>query len=177
MNNKDYPEVMQEFYYLYRKKMYYIAYQILRNSYDAEDAVQEAFIKLFKDMDVIKDPSSDRAKSYALTAIKSASIDIYRKKSREKGHTVLTDTIPEQSDSPDAADISGTADTVDATELIRKLPEHYRAVLDCRFIKELSVKKTAALLGIKETAVRKRQERGLKILRAKMGGESYGTYK
>lgn len=180
MEQKDNLEIMREYDALYRRKMYHVAQKILKNVHDAEDAVQEAFIKLFKKSNDLPPPSSDTAKSYALTAIKSASIDLYRKRRRENEHTLLTDTISESSGTGQNTSLSSDKlwstqlnSMGDAQELIQCLPESYRSVLDCRFLQELSVKKTAELLSLKEGTVRKRQERGLKILKKRMGGEGY----
>ncbi|EEK74924.1 RNA polymerase ECF-type sigma factor [Bacillus mycoides] len=46
VTNKDY-EKMEELYELYEQKIYYVAYSILNNIQQAEDAVQETFIILF----------------------------------------------------------------------------------------------------------------------------------
>ena len=42
-------------YYTYRRLMYKIAYEILNNKHDAEDAVSETFFKISKNMDRIHD--------------------------------------------------------------------------------------------------------------------------
>lgn len=43
VTNNDY-EKMEELYELYEQKIYYVAYSILNNIQQAEDAVQETFI-------------------------------------------------------------------------------------------------------------------------------------
>lgn len=45
----------EELYYRYRNLMYYIAYQVLHQDRDSEDAVQEAFFRIAKNMDKVKD--------------------------------------------------------------------------------------------------------------------------
>ena len=53
MNNR---ERIEQIYQLYEQKMYRIAYSILGNSYDAEDAVQDAFLKLVRLVKKLDDP-------------------------------------------------------------------------------------------------------------------------
>ena len=65
-------------YKLYEQKMYHVAYCILRDEGLAEDAVQEAFLKLMKSNVDFKDVKSDECKQYIITIIKHASIDIYK---------------------------------------------------------------------------------------------------
>ena len=71
-------------YKLYEQKMYHVAYCILRDEGLAEDAVQEAFLKLMKSNVDFKDAKSDECKQYIITIIKHASIDIYNRKKREQ---------------------------------------------------------------------------------------------
>ncbi len=71
-------------YKLYEQKMYHVAYCILRDEGLAEDAVQEAFLKLMKSNVDFKDVKSDECKQYIITIIKHASIDIYNRKKRNR---------------------------------------------------------------------------------------------
>lgn len=57
-------------YKLYEQKMYHVAYCILRDEGLAEDAVQEAFLKLMKSNVDFKDAKSDECKQYIITIIK-----------------------------------------------------------------------------------------------------------
>lgn len=50
VTNNDY-EKMEELYELYEQKVYYVAYSILNNIQQAEDAVQETFITLYKNLE------------------------------------------------------------------------------------------------------------------------------
>ena len=66
----------------------------------------------------------------------------------------------------------------DAAPLIRELPKIYRDVLYLRYIKEYSTAETASALQISAAAVRKRQERGLRLLKKKIstnGDQYHGT--
>ena len=47
-------EKLEQLYGLYEKKMYAVAYSILHNEWQAEDAVQDAFVRLFKNIRKIK---------------------------------------------------------------------------------------------------------------------------
>ena len=62
-------------YKLYEQKMYQVAYCILRDEGMAEDAVQEAFLKLMKSNIDFKDVGSVECRQYIITTIKHASID------------------------------------------------------------------------------------------------------
>ena len=68
---------------LYEQKMYHIAYAILNDSYQAEDAVMEAFVRLLERDYTIDDPASDKTKGLIIQVARSAAIDQYRKNRRE----------------------------------------------------------------------------------------------
>ena len=61
VTNNDY-EKMEELYELYEQKIYYVAYSILNNIQQAEDAVQETFITLYKNLEKLHSLSTEELK-------------------------------------------------------------------------------------------------------------------
>lgn len=154
-------------YQLYEQKMYQAAYKILHDSSLAEDAVQDAFLKLMQRKIWFDDPKSDDTKRYIITVIKHSSIDIYNKKKKEQSILYLSeqDSLKDCTIVPDDTDVKA-----DMEELISSLPPVYYETVVCLVIKNLSVKETAAKLGITDTAVRKRFERAKRMLKNKQKG-------
>ena len=160
---------------LYEQKMYHIAYAILHDSYQAEDAVMEAFVRLLEQDYTIEDPTSDGTKRMIIRVIRSAAIDQYRKNMRESEYQLFaedpTALQPVQSVQLDLGSEN------DAEALLEELPPRYRDVLRLRFVQEKTTAETALALHISESAVRKRQERALRMLREKKtnyGGKEDG---
>lgn len=153
---------------LYEQKMYHIAYAILHDSYLAEDAVMDAFVRLLNRNYPIGDPASAEVKSLIIQIIRSAAIDLYRKKQKEfEKQTLSGDPVslaPVGTDEPERA-VSGIAEA-----MICDLPAIYRDVIFLRYVKEYTAAETARALGISEAAVRKRQERALRMLKEKRTG-------
>lgn len=149
-------------YRLYEQKMYRIAYTILRDPQLAEDAVQEAFLKLMKGSADFEDVGSDDCRRYLLTVIKHASIDIYRKQQKLQETAYLTNREPEEAPVPEVQ-----SDFSEIQELLDALPPKYRDVVYCIAIREFSVRETALELDISEALVRKRLERARKMLNRK----------
>lgn len=149
-------------YKLYEQKMYQVAYCILRDEGMAEDAVQEAFLKLMKSNIDFKDVGSVECRQYIIKTIKHASIDIYNKMRKEQKVMFF-------SDCNDDFEQTGKEDLDDQREeiiqMIEKLPEKYYEVLNCMIIKELSVGETAKEMEITEANVRKRFERAKLLLK------------
>lgn len=142
--------------------MYQSAYRILQDCEQAEDAVQEAFLKLMKGRVYFEDVCSDDCKKYMITVIKHSAIDIYNKKKREQSLFCLCDeSIYGQRTEPRDTGVKAT----DVQEMISVLSPPYYEVVDCLAVKNLSVKETSEKLGISEANVRKRFERAKKMLK------------
>lgn len=174
-NKKASVSFIETCYSLYEQKMYQIAFRILHDSGLAEDAVQEAFLKLMKHNVYFEDPESDDCKRYMITVIKHSSVDIYNKKRREQDIIYLSD---QHENIMDQSCYDDTSDDTDMEELISDLPSKYYAVVHCLTVKNLSVKETAQELNITEANVRKRFERAKIMLKAIVKGrKEYGPEK
>ena len=146
---------------LYEQKMYQVACRILQDSEWAEDAVQEAFLKLMKGRVYFEDACSDDCKKYMITVIKHSAIDIYHKKKKEQELFCFSDemTYSKKAGGQDFEEEAG------GKEIISLLSPWYYQVVDCLAVKNLSVKEMAEKLGISEVNVRKRFERAKKKLK------------
>jgi len=149
----------------YEKQMYHIAYQILQDSYLAEDAVLDAFVKILHNAYSFESPDSDPAKRLIIQIIRSSAIDIYRRNQKYREWTVSAE---ENTEFIESLAIPETEAIFDMDSLISELPDTYQTVIRQRFIYDRPYSEIAQLLGMSESAVRKRQERALKILRRKV---------
>lgn len=76
----------------YRNLMFHIAKGILRDDYLAEDAVQEAFVSIAKNIEKIQDPSSTETRRFVAVIVRNASINMLNKRSRE----TIVDEMPNE---------------------------------------------------------------------------------
>ncbi|MGI6057249.1 MAG: RNA polymerase sigma factor [Bilifractor sp.] len=167
-NRDNYNDIVSLFL-LYEQKMYYIAYAILHDSHQAEDAVMDAFVRLLEHNYRIDDPASDRSKKLVISVTRSASIDLYRKNLHRSSRMMLTED-PALLHAEERQEYQ-TYPENNAEGIIQALPSIYYDVMYERYIKGKSVSETAAILKISEAAVRKRQERALRILREERVGK------
>lgn len=169
------PRFIEKCYKLYEQKMYQVAYNILRDEGMAEDAVQEAFVKLMKCDTSFADVKSDDCKRYLITVIKHASITIYNKRKKEQELVYLSG----QSEEFEQEDLQETDEESEQIRLaINKLPSKYYSVLNCMVVKEMSVKETAQELSITEANVRKRFERAKILLKTIVkGSDEYEEFR
>lgn len=165
---------INDVFQLYKQKMYHIAYAILHDSYQAEDAVMNAFVRMLERNYKMDDPSSDKTKQLIIAVTRTAAIDLYRKNQRERERQSLSEAPEEQLH--DRILWNAYEGDGDIQEQLESLPGIYKDVLVERFIKDQSTLETAQALGVSEATVRKRQERALRMMREKAGkkGENDG---
>lgn len=154
-----------KFYYLYTKyqKLFYkVAYDILHNHQDTEDAIQISLEIIYRYFYKIKDEIEKKSVGYMLMIIRNESIDLYnaRKKVLIADENVLNKEYTlYQEDQRTFVRESGLK------EAIIKLDEKYRDVLILKYVYGYSIKEIAEMLSITETNVSTRLERGRKQLK------------
>lgn len=131
-------------YELHRKKVYNLSWRMLGTPQDAEDALQEVFIKVF---DRVKNYRGDSAFStwlYRMTA--NYCLDILRR--RKILSFMGFENAPEVEDKKQSgreADL-GISPVIESA--LQKLPEKQRACLLMREMEELSYEEIAQALGL-----------------------------
>ncbi len=155
----------QKFTRLYEaceKKVYAVALQILKNPTQAEDAAQQAWLRLLRKWALVSSLSWEKAGGYAITAAKNAALDMLRSQS----HTV---PLPEDWEAPAPQD--GQDGYQYLVSLVRALPEGYRRVLELKLVEELSNREIAKRLCIRESTVSSRVMRGKAMLQKRLREE------
>jgi RNA polymerase sigma-70 factor (ECF subfamily) len=155
----------------YNTRLYRVARAILNNDGEAEDVMQEAYVRAFQHLRQFE----GRARfSTWLTriAVHEAWARI-RRASRFEEWTQMDDTKsdklgPAQS-VPDAESHAASSELNKILELaIESLPEHYRAVVIMRDVEEMSTAETAACLSLTEDNVKIRLHRAHGLLRKEL---------
>ena len=70
-------EKLSLLYELYEQQLYWVAYSVLHQEQQAEDAVQDTFEKLVKKINGIQEPASSEVKYLLLRMVKNTAIDKY----------------------------------------------------------------------------------------------------
>ncbi|EIS9447441.1 TPA: RNA polymerase sigma factor [Clostridioides difficile] len=147
-------------YNTYKKTMFYIANEILKDECLAEDAVHESFLKIIKNLNKINDIKSYKTKAFVIIIVKNTSKDIYRKRKREN-EKIKSLEKEFQSDKFHIDEYSiGYLE-----EAIMKLSEKHRDVLLLKLQHELNDKEISQILDIKPENVRKRLSRAREELK------------
>lgn len=169
------PGAFQELFELYSDKMYRLAVSIVGDESDAEDVVQEGFIKFFEKIETFEGRSSIGTWLYRVTH--NASIDRVRQK--KSGVLLESDLkgaeeglpIPQQITSWDGNvtelyDQQELLQILDAT--MQSLPEKLRVAFFLRDIEEMSTEEAAEILEITPGAVKVRLHRARLLMREQL---------
>ncbi len=160
-------EDQQKFTQLYEeweKKLYAIALQILKEPAQAEDALQQCWLKLIQKWEQVSALTWPQAGAYAVTAVKNCALDQLRK----EAHTL---PLPECWDPPAPEDGQEGYDYL--VSLIQALPEKYRRVLEGKYIFEESNQEIGRRLKINASTVSTWAARGREILLEQLEKEGY----
>lgn len=157
------------FYEQYRKLMFYIAKEILKEDQLSEDAVQEAFLRIAKNFFKINDVMDQETKAFAVIITRNVAIDIYNKEKKIIDiNKYLSDEI-----ALDSGNIFSKVSVEMLSDYILDLPENYRDVLYLNLIYGYQFNEISSLLAISAENVRKRAERGRRLLQEKIKKEEF----
>lgn len=160
IDSPDEKRKFEKIYLAHRQTMYYAAFSILKDSYEAEDAVHQAFLKIIGHLEKINEEDCHKTRAYLVIITQNEAIDIYRK--RKKAQAVPYDEI----ESFTAGSLDSDPEEKDAIlRAIHKLPVHYSAVLRLRYSHGHTDSEIAALLNISQENVRSRISRAKKKLK------------
>lgn len=151
-----------ELYLKYYKKVYLFARGILKSHEDAENLVQDVFIKIWeKHQDLDENQSFE---SFLFTVTYNASISLLRKKLSEKNF--LEEWFRRQQKEKQISDESDHQDLINTTlHLIEKLPVRRRQVFLLSREEGLTYSEISRKLGISVNTVENHIAASLKFLR------------
>ena len=142
----------------YQNMVYRVALHSLGSAHDADDAVQEVFLRL---LDCRRPP---RGEEHLRNWLLRTTINYCRDVLRSAWHRrrVSMEEVPEEPvfDRPEERALYQT---------VLSLPEKYRTVLDLFYYEELSVREISALLQVEQTVVTTRLSRARAKLKQELG--------
>ena len=142
-------------YYNFKDLMYYIAYEVVRNERDAEDAVQEAFVRILKNISKIEDIEGKETKNFVAVITKREAMKIYNKK-RNRSESAGTEV--------EYIRIADSAPVNMVKMAIEKLPYKYSSLLTLKYVMGYSGKEISKIIGLSETNVRQQLLKARKML-------------
>jgi RNA polymerase sigma-70 factor (ECF subfamily) len=153
----------------YAGAVYNLAYRMLGDAQDAEDASQEIFLRAYTRLTSF-DPTR-RFSTWLLSIASNYCIDRLRR--RRFAWLTLDDvafSLPSHERGPERSALDREErDRVQAA--LRRLPDHYRLVLVLRYWQEMSYNEIAQVTGLTESALKTRLHRARHMLAEALGPE------
>ncbi len=145
----------------YHRKLYAVALRLLGNEEDAEDLLQEAYLKLWDRRETLS--AIDHPEAFCVTLVRRMCLDLLRSASyqRERQQTGLDDAIL-------LAEPDGTQERDDVRVvqmLIGRLPEPQRRVVRLRDIEGCPYEEIEQLTGLSAVNIRVMLSRARKKIR------------
>lgn len=78
-NDKKDSELIAEYYDKYEQKLYRLSYAVLGDIWQAEEAVQETFLKVIRYRNMIKRMPEEKRSAYITKIARNIAVDMYRK--------------------------------------------------------------------------------------------------
>jgi len=168
----------------HNRRLYRLARVTLRNDGDAEDALQEVYLRAFHAMGSFRGESS--LATWLSQLVMNECLGRLRKQARRDGLAQMVHAEPAldedaqdaETDAMDACLAERPEDALARAQLralierkLDALPDAYSAVFVLRGVEELSVEETAESLGIPEATVRSRYFRARGLLRKSLAAD------
>ncbi|TDQ41572.1 RNA polymerase sigma factor SigX [Aureibacillus halotolerans] len=169
--------LFEELYNKYHNDLFNFLYYMVKNKEQAEDLIQEVYIKVLHSYDSFEGKSSE--KTWLFSIARHVAIDWMRKQGRRKEYSgdwfdllstegALTAPDPQPEDQ-----LLINEEKRKLYEGLNKCNEKHRSVLVLRYLQSMSIAETAAVLGWTESKVKTTQHRALKKLNQYMS-QSFG---
>ncbi|WP_243386472.1 RNA polymerase sigma factor SigX [Bacillus kexueae] len=163
-------DAFQKLYEKYHQDLFQFLFYLVKDQNTAEDLIQEVYIKVLKSYDRFEGRSSE--KTWLFSIARHVAIDYFRKQKTirqrildkfdfDKGTIVDHSPLPEEV-SIKREEIQWLYKALDACNV------NQRSVIILRYLKDMSIQETAAILGWTESKVKTTAHRAIKLLRNEM---------
>ena len=138
-----------------------VAADILHDYQLAEDAVQEAFVRVAKHMENVGQPEETATKRYLITITKHAAIDLYRRRNRLQSREIYMDELPEENGQ---LTYMAPEEEHGVLDILKNLPPKYRDIFLLKYSAHLENREIARICGLREGTIRQRIARGKRLI-------------
>ncbi|MEG1844559.1 MAG: sigma-70 family RNA polymerase sigma factor [Clostridia bacterium] len=177
MDNQDDKAFMAKVYEDNRVLMYKIAYKVLHDRHDVEDAIGETCLRLIEKVEVLRQLECCKLTAYVVSSIRNVSINLAIKHARNDAHVFLTDEedlreAEARADTHPEAHVLQVAQKDELKRALMRLPEKERMILVMKYVDGLDDAQIAAVLRISPGSVRTYLTRARRHAREAMKGEA-----
>ncbi len=160
-------EAIKVFYQENYKMIFRLAYKFTNNKEDAEDILQETFVRALKNIKKLKIESSKSLKNWLLRICINISIDFLRKK---KVEFFLRTKIRAQEQSNPEKKMEKRELKEKMERAISSLSPKQRVVFTLKYLDDFKIKDISEVLGTSENTIKKHLQRSVKKIEKILGG-------
>lgn len=163
-------ELFNRLYNKYHQDLFKFLFYMVKSREQAEDLVQEVYIRVLKSYQNFKGESSEKTWLYAIA--RNVAIDAFRKQKGWKERMLDKIELPSlqiKDGAPLPDEIAFQREELRLMyHCLEKCNLDQQSVIILRYIQELSIQETAEVLGWKESKVKTTQHRAVKHLKSLM---------
>jgi RNA polymerase sigma-70 factor (ECF subfamily) len=163
----------EHIFHSYKDDMIAIAYKVLEDRWDAEDAVQNAMLGLAVSIKRVP-TNTEEMRAYSLAAARNAALHLQRKRAKHKNNISLhklMGVVPCEEDVFEHIVKHEEYETL--LRLIDQIPLNMKECLLLRYVADMQPREIAKLLGRKTDTVQKQITRGKAMLVKLYGGDQH----
>lgn len=159
---------------MYKDKLYHLGYRMTGNRQEAEDVVQETFLRVYKNLD--RYDESQKFSTWIYRIATNLCIDRLRKRkavysldAESSDHEGLDGyaMLPSDGKTPESELLLSETQRL-IHDAIATLPVKYKSVMILRYLQELSLQEISDVLDMPVTTIKTRVHRGREFLRRKL---------
>jgi RNA polymerase sigma-70 factor (ECF subfamily) len=166
------PRALADLFDRYTPLLYPVALRILRSPTDAEDAVQDAWVQVWK-RSMTYDPRRGTVAAWLLTMARTRALDRYRSKASRGRAESQVDLEPKTLPPEPATDAVRSELRERVHQALNELPAQQRQVLEVAYFEGLTQSEIAERLGAPLGTVKSWTRQGLMRLRELMPQEEW----
>lgn len=162
--SQEYPDLFGILVERYQKPFLRLAFKILNSREEAEDIVQEAFLKIYRNYSQLRQVEGSKLKSWAYKIVFNTALTHYRKAKKRVGETEYLDTF--LYDALKGKDIeSEIYSRILVKEVLDTMPRDMRELIEMHYLEELSYEEIAARKNLTIPALKMRLFRARELFR------------
>jgi RNA polymerase sigma-70 factor (ECF subfamily) len=151
---------------LYSRRLYAVAYGVLGNATEAEDVVQETFLKAYARRWLIRSP--EKFPAWLCATTRNRACDLLRKHRAEVHIEEIVEMADEGMPCP-SANLRETERNGAVQRLLKTLPENHRTAVMLLFMEGMKYEEIEKAMGLSNGALRGILARAMKTLRKGIG--------
>lgn len=160
---KNEPKAHEDFYKRFAPKMYGVCMRFAKNQMEADDILQEGFIKIFSNLNTFRNEGS--LEGWVRRTIVNTAINLFKKNAKYQKDTGIEQAEIIQNGDEDSLDKISVEELLN---LIRELPAGYRMVFNLNIIEGYTHKEISELLAISENTSKSQLSRARQSLQKKI---------